>query len=104
MLGSGVTAHLPGHLGRHHLGLGGHQGLTHLARLLVALLLGHWIVCSDWDCLARLNEEFLSVSFVDTLNQTDLRGNIDTFLTFHFDRDWDALLLWDIFTELFAYK
>ena len=55
-----VAAHLLGHLGRHHLGLGGHQGLahlqwgiqsvclitlckvsSHLARPLVALLLGH---------------------------------------------------------------
>ena len=42
--GGGVSTHLPGHLGRDHPGLGGHQGLAHTARPLVAALLGnlHW--------------------------------------------------------------
>ena len=62
MLGSsGVTADLPRHLGRDHLGLGGNQGLTHLARLLVTLLLWNRVVGSHWNRLARLKQEWLLI-------------------------------------------
>ena len=46
-----VVTHLLRHLGCHHLGLGGHQGLANLPRLLETLLLGNWVVGSDGDCL-----------------------------------------------------
>ena len=64
--GGGVSTHLPGHLGRDHLGLGGHQGLTHPPRPLVAPLLGHLHWTGHRDIGALLHRD------VDTLLTLDL--------------------------------
>lgn len=62
-----MATHLPGYLGRDHLGLGGHQGLTHLPGPLVASLLGYLHWASDRDIGALLHGD------VDTLLALDLQ-------------------------------
>ena len=93
-----VVAHLPGHLGRHHLGLGGHQGLTNLPRLLEALLLGDRLVRRDGDGLTRLRV----VDYLLSEILTDLSRNVDTLLPLDLDGDGDALLRGDVLADLLA--
>lgn len=71
-----------GHLSCDHLGLGGHQGLAHLARSLVAFLLRYLHRGGDGDIGALLD------------------WDVDTLLTLHLEGDGDTLLLRNIFTQL----